>query len=74
MDVALSDNHHLIACITESGWLMVAALTDKVKWKPPSLSELTLITFDMELTHLGSEASIYKSVETNIITILNSKL
>ena len=29
-------------------------------WRPPSLSELTPILFDMESTYLGSEASIYK--------------
>ena len=28
-------------------------------WRPSSLSELTLMMFDMWLTHLGSEASIY---------------
>ena len=27
------------------------------KWKLPSLSELTTIIFNMELTHLGSKAS-----------------
>ena len=27
------------------------------KWKPPSLNELIQIVFNMELTHLGSEAS-----------------
>ena len=27
------------------------------KWRPSSLSELTLIIFNTELTHLGSEAS-----------------
>ena len=28
-----------------------------VKWRPPSLSELTSMVFNMRLTHLGSEAS-----------------
>ena len=28
-------------------------------WMPPSLRELTPIIFNTELTHLGSEASIY---------------
>ena len=28
------------------------------KWRPPNLSELTLVILNMELTHLGSEASI----------------
>ena len=28
-------------------------------WSPSSLNELTQTIFDMELTHLGSEASIY---------------
>ena len=28
-------------------------------WRPPSLGELTLMIFNMGLTHLGSEASIY---------------
>ena len=27
------------------------------KWKPPSLSELTPMIFDMGLTHLGLEAT-----------------
>ena len=27
------------------------------KWRPPNLSELTPITFNKDLTHLGSEAS-----------------
>ena len=30
----------------------------KVIWRPPSLSELTPIIFNMELSHLGSEAFI----------------
>ena len=30
------------------------------KWKPPSLSELPTIGFDIELTHFGLEASISK--------------
>ena len=29
------------------------------KWRPPSLSELTQLIFNMGLTHLGSEASIF---------------
>ena len=28
-------------------------------WRPPSLSELTPMIFDMGLTHFGSEASFY---------------
>ena len=28
-------------------------------WRPPSLNELTLMIFNMGLTHLGLEASIY---------------
>ena len=31
-----------------------------MKWRPPSLSELNLVIFNMELTHLGSKASKYK--------------
>ena len=27
------------------------------KWRPPSISELSLMKFDMEITHLGSKAS-----------------
>ena len=30
-------------------------------WRPPSLSELTPMIFDMGLTHLGSEASKYQT-------------
>ena len=29
----------------------------RIKWRPPTLSELTPIIFKKELTHLGSEAS-----------------
>ena len=32
-------------------------------WRPPSLSELTPMIFNTGLTHLGSEASIYSSVD-----------
>ena len=35
-------------------------------WKPPSLSELTQIIPIMELTHLGSEASIYITLVTAV--------
>ena len=35
--------------------------TSKNKWRPPSLSELTPIKSNMELTHLSSEASKYNS-------------
>ena len=28
-----------------------------IKWRPQSITELTPITLDMELTHLGSEAA-----------------
>ena len=34
-------------------------------WRPPSLSELTLAIFNMELTRLDSEASIYIKVSLN---------
>ena len=30
-----------------------------MKWRPPSLSELTPIKFNTGLTHLGLEASIF---------------
>ena len=30
-----------------------------INWRPPSLSELTSMIFDIGLTHLGSEASNY---------------
>ena len=40
---------------------IVVILTSNVKWKPPSLSELTLMILDMGLTHLGSEATISAS-------------
>ena len=33
------------------------AIAIKVKWRIPSLSKLTLIIFDMKITHLDSEAS-----------------
>ena len=32
------------------------------KWRPPSLSELTPIMFNMEISYLGSEASKYHIV------------
>ena len=31
----------------------------EVNWRPPSLSQLTPMIFDMGLTHLGSEAFNY---------------
>ena len=31
-------------------------------WRPSSLSELTNILSDMELTHLGSKAFIYQAL------------
>ena len=45
-------------------------------WRPPSLSELSLIIFTLELTHLGSEVSysyldfVFHSFKS--ILILNS--
>ena len=33
-----------------------------VNWKPSSLSELIPIIFNIELTHFGSEASIYMTL------------
>ena len=35
--------------------------------RPPCLSELTLIIFNMELTHFGSEVSIYTIVSICIL-------
>ena len=32
---------------------------DIINWRPPRLSELTPIIFNIELAHLGSEASNY---------------
>ena len=40
------------------------------KWKPSSLSELTPITFNLELIHLGSEASLF----TLLINIILKKV
>ena len=34
----------------------IILLLDVYEWRPPSLSELTPIVFDMELTHLSWEA------------------
>ena len=42
-----------------------------VRLRPPSLSESTVIIFNMELTRLGSETSIYKAYITLIESILN---
>ena len=41
-------------------WFAIIVISDVTNaiWSPPSQSELTLIIFDMELTHLGSETSI----------------
>ena len=44
---------------------LTLAIHHHIKWMPTSLSELTPIKFDIELTHLGSKASIYTG---NIIT------
>ena len=38
-----------------------------MKWRPPSLSELSSIIFNMELAHLGSEASIYFYMKNTLI-------
>ena len=39
------------------------------KWKPPSLSELTLMIFNTGLTHLVLEASIYNlSLQKSTLT------
>ena len=35
-------------------------------WRPSSLSELTLFMFNMELTHIGLEASIFDLFLSNI--------
>ena len=41
-----------------------------ITWRPPSLSELTPMIFNMRLTHLGSEASdclkFVNTIENNI--------
>ena len=39
------------------------------KWRPPSLNKLTPVIFHMELTHLGSKASIYIHFKRYIINI-----
>ena len=36
----------------------ISKVSPKDKWRPPSLSGLTPIIFNMELTNLGSKASI----------------
>ena len=43
-------------------------------WRPPRLSELTPILFHMELTHLGSEASIYSLKISLLPNIFQFKL
>ena len=40
-------------------------------WTPPSLSELSSMIYDMELTHLGSEAFISYCI-TNTINFQNN--
>ena len=45
----------------------VKTLLIKKIWRPPMLSELTLMIFYMKLTHLGLEASIY----INIIHVIH---
>ena len=42
-------------------------------WRPPSLSELTPMIFNMGLTHSGSESSIYMSVIVNLLLQANQK-
>ena len=39
------------------------------KWSPPSLSELTPIIFNTELTHLGSDASNYIPLYNHLSSI-----
>ena len=38
--------------------VFVVEIITGIKWRPPRLSELTPIISNMELTHLGLEASI----------------
>ena len=42
--------------IKEKNYLLIYA---GVKWRPPSLSELTPMVFNTGLTHLGLKATIY---------------
>ena len=37
----------------------------KLNWRPPSLSELTQMIFNVGLTHLGSETSNYLNLPEN---------
>ena len=37
-------------------------------WRPPSLSKLTLIIFNMELTHLGSNVQIWRPLSLSKLT------
>ena len=57
-------NYKYFKSINKYGILIIKLLTFnfqktiKYNWRPPSLSELTSIIFNMELIHLGSESSI----------------
>ena len=42
-------------------------IESSVIWRPPSLSKLTQITFDIEIIHLGSEATILMSLTSFIL-------
>ena len=46
----------------------------KVNWRPPSLSELTPMIFNMGLTYLGSEASNYSKIKSMRLSAMASIL
>ena len=42
------------------GWMnMIVYIISKPIWRPPSLSELTPIIFDIKLNHLGPKVFVY---------------
>ena len=51
--------HQLFNLITQINLKIDESEKPSDIWRPPSLSELTIIIFYMELTHLSTEASNY---------------
>ena len=61
-DVGAGNTLSVIMCMCQPpGTLVITLRTHDTilmhNWRPPGLSELTLIIFDKELTHLNSKAS-----------------
>ena len=55
---SLTQNFSVLCLISDHIFFLWSSTKDILIWRPPSLSELNPIIFNIELTHLGSEVSI----------------